>query len=56
MLPDPTQQTVQGAKDQIAKAVDTTDSAEGNPITSFGPHEFSESKYHIPRGVRKKKQ
>ncbi len=56
MLQDPVQRTVEGAKDQLTKAVSTTATAEGNPTASFGPHEFSESKYNIPRGVRKKKQ
>lgn len=55
MQQDPVQQTVQDAKDQLAKAIGTTASAEGNPTDSFGPHEFSKAQYHIPRGVRKKK-
>lgn len=56
MIVDAVKNTVDATKEELAKGAPKAENVVGNPTASFGqPHEFSESMYHIPHGMRKNK-
>lgn len=42
-----------GAKKALARANQFTQSVEGNPTSTFAPHEFSKASYKLPHTTRK---
>lgn len=51
MLIDPVEQTLEGAKNTLAKGSNLTNSPEGNPIPSQ-PNEFSAAPYGMVHKIR----
>ena len=54
MEQNPVQDTTQAAKQELSKAVSTTENVVGNPTAAFEPHEFSKAQYSMIRGAKKK--
>jgi len=50
---DPVADAVAGAKRALANASKFTQSVEGNPTSTFAPHEFSKASYQLPHATRK---
>lgn len=50
---DPVADAVSGAKKALANASKFTQSVEGNPTSTFAPHDYSKASYQLPRATRK---
>ena len=52
MLPNPVEQTIEGAKNTLDKAHNITNSPEGNPVPMMGSNEFSAAPYGMVHKIR----